>query len=245
MLPNKAIGQMIRIARTKRGLTQEELANELYVTKQAVSDWELGKHRPSPDLWRRLNEFLKIDITDETESHGLKAIPLKQIDGIETLNRLVAEMINCLELDSLFEHSLKKLLKMTLQVVLAYECYCRGIYWRDNPDDELDWALIAWDVGTLLKQDTSDFIPVESKSTYSVQKYPLAEMICYLTQSIEGELFEDFDEDGFRDGYLKKLAHSGVLSGYELLKVLPKGENSLLTSYKLALLELAEAIGKL
>ena len=35
--------------RRERGLTQEELARRLYITRQAVSRWEVGAAEPSID----------------------------------------------------------------------------------------------------------------------------------------------------------------------------------------------------
>ena len=36
------IGEKIRRIRIERGLTQEELAEKVYVTRQTVSNWETG-----------------------------------------------------------------------------------------------------------------------------------------------------------------------------------------------------------
>lgn len=36
----------LRAARTDRGLTQEDIANELHVTKKTVGSWEAGKTMP-------------------------------------------------------------------------------------------------------------------------------------------------------------------------------------------------------
>lgn len=47
MLDNKMIGNLIRDARKNKGLSQEQLAKEVFVQKQAVSQWETGKTRPS------------------------------------------------------------------------------------------------------------------------------------------------------------------------------------------------------
>ena len=43
-----AIGNVIRYRRKQLGLTQEELAERVYVTPQAVSQWENGKTLPDP-----------------------------------------------------------------------------------------------------------------------------------------------------------------------------------------------------
>ena len=38
-----SVGKHIRRLRTERNLTQEQLAEKLFVTRQAVSAWETGK----------------------------------------------------------------------------------------------------------------------------------------------------------------------------------------------------------
>lgn len=58
-----AIGTVIAQARAERGLTQEELARKLYVTRQAVSRWENGESSPSIDMTKLLAVTLNIPVT--------------------------------------------------------------------------------------------------------------------------------------------------------------------------------------
>jgi len=44
-------GKQIRHLRTQSGMTQEELAGELNVTRQALSNWERDVIIPAPDLF--------------------------------------------------------------------------------------------------------------------------------------------------------------------------------------------------
>lgn len=48
--------------RTKRGLTQEELAQEVYVTRQAVSRWENGETIPNIEALKQLSRFFDVSI---------------------------------------------------------------------------------------------------------------------------------------------------------------------------------------
>lgn len=64
------LGAALRIARKKKGMTQEQVADKLGVTKMAVSHWERGDRSMSAeDLVRFLeavdcdiDEFMKIEV---------------------------------------------------------------------------------------------------------------------------------------------------------------------------------------
>lgn len=44
--------------RTKKGLSQDELAEKVYVTRQAVSRWETGETVPNTETLKLLSHFL-------------------------------------------------------------------------------------------------------------------------------------------------------------------------------------------
>ena len=48
--------------RTKRGLSQEELAEKLYVTRQAVSRWENGETTPNTETLKQLSRLFGVSI---------------------------------------------------------------------------------------------------------------------------------------------------------------------------------------
>lgn len=55
------IGKNIRNLRESKGLTQEEMAARLFVTRQTVSNYETGKTRPDVDMILRIAEVLDAD----------------------------------------------------------------------------------------------------------------------------------------------------------------------------------------
>ena len=48
--------------RTKKGLSQEELAEKVFVTRQAVSRWENGETKPNIDTLKLLSKLLDVSI---------------------------------------------------------------------------------------------------------------------------------------------------------------------------------------
>ncbi|MBO5128863.1 MAG: helix-turn-helix transcriptional regulator [Oscillospiraceae bacterium] len=56
------IGKNIRQLRLHRNMTQDELAEKLFVTRQTVSNYETGKSRPDVDMLVRISEVLGTDI---------------------------------------------------------------------------------------------------------------------------------------------------------------------------------------
>ena len=57
----KSIGEIIREKRLGKGMTQEELGNKVFVSKQAVSKWENSKTLPDIEMIRKLCEILDIN----------------------------------------------------------------------------------------------------------------------------------------------------------------------------------------
>jgi len=55
-------GMQIKRIREKRGLTQEELANKVRVSRVTVARIEIGNRRPSLELLERLAEVLKVKV---------------------------------------------------------------------------------------------------------------------------------------------------------------------------------------
>ena len=77
------IGGRIRLYRKQSGLTQEQLASKINVTKSRVSNWEQGINRPDADILadicRALNvsprDLLDVHLsTDELTDHERKVI---------------------------------------------------------------------------------------------------------------------------------------------------------------------------
>lgn len=58
------IGENIKAARIRKGLTQQDLANALKTTKSAVSRYELGKREPRYRLLQEIASILEVSCSE-------------------------------------------------------------------------------------------------------------------------------------------------------------------------------------
>lgn len=64
--------------RKSKGLTQEELAETLYVSRTAVSKWESGRGYPNIDSLKEISKFFSVSIDDLLSSEKLLSIAEKE-----------------------------------------------------------------------------------------------------------------------------------------------------------------------
>ena len=77
------IGNFIKELRLSHNLTQDELAEKIFVTRKAVSKWETGKAVPSLDTIKDLDKLF--GITFEELTNGTLCIKNENIDAIKLL----------------------------------------------------------------------------------------------------------------------------------------------------------------
>lgn len=78
------IGQKIREARKRQGLTQEQLAEQVHVSRQTVSHWENGRAEPNYETLKALAETLEIDLVPFfQEEQPAKAEPEEDVKSVE------------------------------------------------------------------------------------------------------------------------------------------------------------------
>ena len=64
--------------RKNKGLTQEELAEVLYVSRTAISKWELGRGYPSIDSLKDISRFFSVSIDDLLSGEKLLTLAEKE-----------------------------------------------------------------------------------------------------------------------------------------------------------------------
>lgn len=88
--------QRLQELRKQRGLTQEELAETLYVSRTAVSKWESGRGYPNIDSLKAIAKFFSVTI-DELLSSG-EALTIAEEDSrkkVGHLHVLIFGLLDC------------------------------------------------------------------------------------------------------------------------------------------------------
>ena len=86
------IGEIIKAAREDLGLTQEDLAEKLEVSRQAVSKWELGASVPSPENMELLEEVLNVHFPT-AEEPAPQEVPKKPFWNWKSVTILVLSVL--------------------------------------------------------------------------------------------------------------------------------------------------------
>ena len=68
------LGEKLQELRKQRGLTQEELAAALFVSRTAISKWESGRGYPSIDSLRAISRFFSVSIDNLLSTDEVLAI---------------------------------------------------------------------------------------------------------------------------------------------------------------------------
>ncbi|MBQ3236879.1 MAG: helix-turn-helix transcriptional regulator, partial [Oscillospiraceae bacterium] len=58
------IGKFLKHLRKEKGLTQEQLAEQFFVSSRTVSRWETGSNMPDLDILIELADFYNADIRE-------------------------------------------------------------------------------------------------------------------------------------------------------------------------------------
>lgn len=86
-----AFGEKLQTLRKTKGLSQEQLAAELSVSRQAVSKWELGESNPDLEYLIQLSEFFNVT-TDFLLKENVKS-PLPELVPVQKDHALTAQIL--------------------------------------------------------------------------------------------------------------------------------------------------------
>lgn len=83
----KPFGEQMKEARRRKGLTQEDLAKQMSVSRSTVSHWEIGRKVPEKEFVDRLIQLLEEDFSfdqeEEAEGFHEEAIVSREVTSAE------------------------------------------------------------------------------------------------------------------------------------------------------------------
>lgn len=88
------LGENILKLRKSKGLSQEQLGEKIDVTRQTISNWELGETAPNPEQLKLLSKALNISI-DELLENDVKGVLIEKVSNTEKLAGII---INALKI---------------------------------------------------------------------------------------------------------------------------------------------------
>lgn len=91
-------GEKLQHLRKSKGMTQEELAQCLYVSRTAVSKWESGRGYPSIDSIKQIASFFSVTI-DELLT-GEKILSLAEKENRTNIQRMCSQLLGWADLSA-------------------------------------------------------------------------------------------------------------------------------------------------
>ena len=58
------VGKNIKKLRKEKNITQDQLAEQLHVTRQAISNWEIGKTQPDIETLSAMAEYFEVTVEE-------------------------------------------------------------------------------------------------------------------------------------------------------------------------------------
>ena len=89
------LGENILKLRKQQGLSQEQLSEKINVTRQTISNWELGETSPNPEQLKLLSKVLKVSI-DTLLDNEIKEELMKKVSNTEQLASLIIKILKVL-----------------------------------------------------------------------------------------------------------------------------------------------------
>ena len=86
------LGDKILQLRKKNGLSQEQLGEKVYVTRQTISNWELGDTTPNPEQLKKMSKAFNVSI-DEILDNDSKEFLMNKISNTEKLAGIIIKIL--------------------------------------------------------------------------------------------------------------------------------------------------------
>ena len=138
-------GSKVKKYRKKAGLTAQQLADALQITRSSIQNWECGLTRPDPEFLVRLFSILDVEPNEFFEIGGIGSVLTedeeKLVKNYRTLDEVSKNNLVAIS-ETLSEQSRINMLKNSIESMSLISDYSRlaaagtGSEWEDYPDEE-------------------------------------------------------------------------------------------------------------
>ncbi len=183
-------GKKLQELRKQKGLTQEELAGALYVSRTAISKWESGRGYPNIDSLKAIAAFFSVTVDELLSSNEVLTIATEDKRQTKThLCDLVCGMLDLCMLLLLFlplfagKTAEDAVHPASLISLGGVQTYLRVLYFAAVI------GMAVWGILTLALQNCGTQIWVKSKTTVSLALGTLAVLLFILSRQPYAAVF--------------------------------------------------------
>ena len=165
---NMEFNEKLQQLRKQKGLTQEELADLLYVSRTAISKWESGRGFPNIESLKAISKYFSISLDELLSGEELLAIAEKdQKEKEANLQDLVLGLLDCgmallLLLPFFGQSSVDGIAEVSLLALTSIQPYLKVTYFI------LVLAMIAFGILTLALQNCQKIFWLRNKEKISL-----------------------------------------------------------------------------
>ncbi|MBR3762006.1 MAG: helix-turn-helix transcriptional regulator [Lachnospiraceae bacterium] len=185
------LGEQIKHEREKRNLSQEELAFQLGVSRQAVSKWENGSSLPQGINKEMLTKILNIEIAENTVTKNRK-MALREL-----LGWIIAIILAIIFLVVWIHNKNSDTIKVpNIKSITFYDCnqdvVMEEALWHNSA--QIESILIQWEGGT--PDNIKMFATPSGTETMSETELLLTKVV------LDGDTVELLDADTLKDKFM-------------------------------------------
>ncbi len=181
------LGDNILKLRKDCKLSQEQLAEKVDVTRQTISNWELGETSPNPEQLKLLSKALNVSI-DELLNNDIKQVLVEKVNNTEKNAEIIIKILKVLGIILVVGFAI------TFFINIMFNVKKESITIKENQTILLSCQLNKEKYTYLIEYDKDDNIIAASGSEYiiNVVKDKLFNKAKVLVKYIES-YFEDND----------------------------------------------------
>lgn len=185
-------GDKLQQLRKQKGLTQEELAAALYVSRTAVSKWESGRGYPGIDSLQVIAEYFSVSIDDLLSGRELlAAAETDSRQKVQHIRDVVFGMLDCAVAMFLFLPFFGQKIGDVIQAVPLL-ALTETFWYVRTPYIVLVAGTVVWGIATLALQNCTAAFWAKSKRVVSVSLSALSCFLFMISQQPYAAMFTFF-----------------------------------------------------